>query len=603
MNAKEPVIGRIVDFLFSNDSRKWLLLILLLGMVLRFVASSNIPPVADEMVHGVLSIGMSKLAPLSAMTQAPIWQYLTDYAYRIFGVHLITARFLSFIFGSLSILLVYLLGTMIFNRKVGLVSSFLLAVSPFHITWTASYHDQTMMFFVLLASYFFIKEYNEKKQVSILSAVFLGIALLVKIITGVFLVVFGMFIFWILFRDYKTDRKLFSLNLKRTIIFGIVIVLSMLPIFSYNYFLYKEKGIVDLPFAQFLRINAEFYTGPGLAHGEGFVLGKLPMNLYSVLTVYFLKEDPILLLLASLGIIFILKERKRKQFGEMFLLVTFFFALLVIASAIVLQTHYTSFVPLMALFGAVFIDYFSNKLKNIGWGNYVLYGLILIILVLNVYSIRGPLTSRSAVEKVRLFSQQISPSDLVLVDSRIYRGDAVWMMNDKNYIDASYLTQLIQISNSEGAKRQTVKTFFIECVNDDCGWGTIKDQPELNQSMEQLIEAFRNISKISEIFGGGSIIGVRGIETSDKPFFRIYEFSLQIDPAIFPSLKKTRNHFFYHIPRDEFPQESFDYYQVSGFFNNLLNIISYTILYFMMLLTVLSTIIPFYLIFQEKNNL
>ena len=95
---KIPFLDKVIDFIFSKDERKLLLLIFIFGLILRFIVTSNITPVADEMVHGVHAIGASKLAPLSTLTQGPIWFYLTDYAYRIFGVHLFTARFLSLLF-------------------------------------------------------------------------------------------------------------------------------------------------------------------------------------------------------------------------------------------------------------------------------------------------------------------------------------------------------------------------------------------------------------------------------------------------------------------------------------------------------------------------
>src|SRR3989344_9260060 len=216
-------INKTIDFVFSKDERKWLLLILILGIGLRVIVASNLPPVADEMVHGVHAIGLSKLAPLSTMTQIPIWLYLTDYAYRIFGIHLITARFLSLIFGTLSLFLVYLLGSLLFNKKTGVVASFLFAVSAYLITWAASYQDQTMMFFVLLASFLFIKKYKEKKEISVLSAIPLGIAFLVKIITGVFVLIFGAFMLGILIKDYRKDRKRFAKNFKKAVIFGVIV--------------------------------------------------------------------------------------------------------------------------------------------------------------------------------------------------------------------------------------------------------------------------------------------------------------------------------------------------------------------------------------------
>src|SRR3989338_4418275 len=382
--------------LFSANPTTLIIIIFLIGLLLRFLVASNLTPVEDEMVHGVHALGFSKLAPLSTMTQGPIWYYLTDYAYRIFGVSLLTARFLS-------IILVYLIASRLFSKKAGLIAAFLLAVSAFHITWTASYQDQTMMFFILLASYFFIKEYQTTKKISLLSALFLGIAELVKIITGVFVIVFIGFMISILYKNHKLDKKLFKKNLKRFIYFILILILALAPIIAYNLFLYKAKGIVDLPLAQFLRINPEFYMGPGLHHGEGFVLGKLVTNLYSILTVYFLKEDLLIFLLGLLGMVYFAKSgfKNDKKFETLFFLVMFFFTLIFLASSIVLQTHYTTFFPLFALFAAPLIMFMTSKINGVQKKRYFLLAVLIIVALFNISNLHDPLTSSSATQKLR----------------------------------------------------------------------------------------------------------------------------------------------------------------------------------------------------------
>lgn len=606
MEAEKPkertFIDRTVDFVFSNDSRKWLILIFILGLLLRIIVSSNLAPVADEMVHGTHAIGVSKLAPLSDIAQGPVWFYLTDYGYRIFGISLLTSRLLSVIFGSLSILLVYGLASMLFNRRAGLIAAFLLAISAFHITWAASYQDQTMMFFILLATFFFVKEYREKKQISLMAAAALGIAELVKIITGVFVITFGIFSLWILFESYKRDKRRFKKNLLRAVLFVAILVVAMLPVISYNYFLYKEKGIVDLAFAQFLRINAEFYTGPGLHHEEGFVLSKLGRNLYTVITHYFMKQDLLVFLIGAAGIAFLLAGFKKgdKKFEIAFLLTMFFFTLVFIASSIVLDTHYTSFFPLFAVFGGAFLSWLVSKEKIKPHAKLVLSAVLIVVLIYSLWSLHGPLTSRSGVEKLRGQVEEISPDALVIVDSRIYRGTIAWAFNDKNYLEASYFSQLV----TAGAQGQTrpVETVFVECVPDDCGWGTVGDQPDFNQSMEAVVNIFKEHGTTQEIYGGGGVSGVRGEEDPQRPIFKIYKTSLSLNPAVLGSLDKTHNHFFYYIPRDEYPEEAFDYYTVNGVLDNLLNVISYAILYIAILLAVLSLGLPFYLLTKDKQH-
>ncbi len=591
-----------VEFIFSRDERRWLLLIVALGFILRFIVASHLAPVEDESGSITHAIGFSKLAPLSQMAQAQVWYYLTDYSFRIFGISLLTGRLLSVIFGTLSIILVYLIASLMFNKKTGLVAAFLLAISAYHITWTASYQDQTMMFFVLLASYFFIKEYKQSGKISIISAVFLAIAELVKIITGVFILVFGFFSLLILYKNYRGDKKLFRENFKRAVIFVVVLAVAMTPILAYNYFLYKQKGIVDLPFAQFLRINPEFYTGPGLHHGEGFVINKLPRNLYNVFTLYFIREDLLIFLLASLGVIYTLGKFRRMRFGEAFLLGMFFFALLFIASAIVLQTHYTSFLPLMSIFGASLVVRLSNINSLKKHSKHIILAIMILILLFNLWNIREPLTSKSALQKMREFSvSSIDKNSLVLVDSRIYTGTYAWIFNDRSYVDASRLPEILEASANYRGNKQEIKIVFIECVNDDCGWGTIRDQPELNASMENLISQFKNVStKITEIDGGGSITGVRGAEILGEPFYRVYETSSLMPAEVLEAVKKTHNHFLYHIPRDAYPEQAFDYYTVNGFFDNTLNFFAYLILYTIVLAAFLSMGVPFYLLFKQR---
>ena len=597
---KSPTNKSFLNSLFSTNPRTLIIIIFFIGLILRFLVASHLTPVEDEMVHGVHALGFSKLAPLSSLTQGPVWSYLTDYTYRIFGVSLLTARFLSFLFGSLSIIVVYLIGKRLYNPKVGLVAAFLLAISAFHITWTASYQDQTMMFFVLLASYFFIKEYQTTKKISLLSALFLGIAELVKIITGVFVIVFIGFMISILYKNHKLDKKLFKKNLKRFIYFILILILALAPIIAYNLFLYKAKGIVDLPLAQFLRINPEFYMGPGLHHGEGFVLGKLVTNLYSILTVYFLKEDLLIFLLGLLGMVYFAKSgfKNDKKLETLFFLVMFFFTLIFLASSIVLQTHYTTFFPLFALFAAPLIMFMTSKINGVQKKRYFLLAVLIIVALFNISNLHDPLTSSSATQKLRSYITSIDPNTLVLVDSRIYTGTYTWALYDKHYVNAQYLPELL--SKDDQTELVPVNTIFIECVNDDCGWGTIKDQPELNASMEAIISQIKNLSKIVSFEGGSSIKGVRGAEIRGIPFYRTYEVRLTFNPQALQSVDQTHSHFFYYIPRDVYPEGAFDYYVVKGAPNKLLNFVAYAILYILIFLAIVSIGVPFYLLYKEK---
>ena len=45
-------INKFVDFIFSKNNIKYLIILFILGFILRSIAAVNIAPNADEMVHG-----------------------------------------------------------------------------------------------------------------------------------------------------------------------------------------------------------------------------------------------------------------------------------------------------------------------------------------------------------------------------------------------------------------------------------------------------------------------------------------------------------------------------------------------------------------------
>src|SRR3989344_8071919 len=130
------ILDSSINFIFSNNPLKWLLLITILGAFLRFLMARNVSALGDEMVHGPHAIGFLHSGLISTIAHSPLWFYLTDIFMRLLGVTVFSARFLSFFYGSLSILIVYLISSRIFTKKIGLISSFLLSVSYFSIRYT-----------------------------------------------------------------------------------------------------------------------------------------------------------------------------------------------------------------------------------------------------------------------------------------------------------------------------------------------------------------------------------------------------------------------------------------------------------------------------------
>lgn len=63
----------------------------------------------------------------------PFHEYLVAFFIKFFGPTEFTIKFTSAIFGSLTVLLVYFIGRICVNNKVGILAAIILAVSFFHV--------------------------------------------------------------------------------------------------------------------------------------------------------------------------------------------------------------------------------------------------------------------------------------------------------------------------------------------------------------------------------------------------------------------------------------------------------------------------------------
>ena len=66
-----PFINVIVNFIFSKDNKKYLLILFILGFILRFVAANNINFNADEMLHGTHAINIISSGVINVQNESP----------------------------------------------------------------------------------------------------------------------------------------------------------------------------------------------------------------------------------------------------------------------------------------------------------------------------------------------------------------------------------------------------------------------------------------------------------------------------------------------------------------------------------------------------
>jgi 4-amino-4-deoxy-L-arabinose transferase-like glycosyltransferase len=130
------------------NGKALLFVIIFLAAFLRFYALGNIPAglTNDEVDIGYDAYAIShtghdqwgQFLPLISFRgfgdyRPPLYTYLVSPLIPIFGLTAFAVRFPSALFGVASVILLYLLLRQLFNNKIGLIGSFLLAISPWSI--------------------------------------------------------------------------------------------------------------------------------------------------------------------------------------------------------------------------------------------------------------------------------------------------------------------------------------------------------------------------------------------------------------------------------------------------------------------------------------
>lgn len=146
-----------------------LLLIFLVGLALRIYDLGTESIWFDEAV----SIMVSKLGFMDQiewlLTQSkegnPPFYYMVLHLWvPVFGDSEFISRLPSVIFGSLSIVAIYAVGKLLFNKKAGLLAALILATSVFHIKYSQEARGYTLMVFLSLVSFYSLVKLTSSRR-------------------------------------------------------------------------------------------------------------------------------------------------------------------------------------------------------------------------------------------------------------------------------------------------------------------------------------------------------------------------------------------------------------------------------------------------------
>jgi len=186
-----------------------LLLIILLGSFLRIYDLGAESLWYDEAssVHG----STQDLATVVAVSgeihnQPPLYFAFLHFWMLLFGTGEAAIRFLSAIFGIVSIFLIYKVGCQLFNQKIGLISSFISSISYFHIYHSQEARSYSLLLMLTLLSFcFFIKilESVEKRPSHFAFLLLTNVALAYTHVYGLLVIAAQVFYFLLFWNKYK----------------------------------------------------------------------------------------------------------------------------------------------------------------------------------------------------------------------------------------------------------------------------------------------------------------------------------------------------------------------------------------------------------------
>ncbi len=215
-----------------------LIFIILLAAFLRFYMLGSIPSglTNDEAgvgwdAYSILLTGRdqwNQFLPLHFIAfgdyPAPLLRYLTVPSILFFGLNSFSVRFPSALFGVISVLLLFFLGKKLFNEKIGLFASFLLAISPWAIGLSRVTIEPNIAITIFLFSFFIYLHSLKKINYLYISVLLFALVLYTYSAYVLFLpLVAVLLLFW--------NKKIVFKNYKQYLIAFILFVIVLIPNF------------------------------------------------------------------------------------------------------------------------------------------------------------------------------------------------------------------------------------------------------------------------------------------------------------------------------------------------------------------------------------
>lgn len=238
------IVSKIKDFFVEKNIEILLILILFLAILLRKYFFVGIAFAGDDLAytgfaHSIISGNFHLWGANSIHALRPGLLYPIALSFLLFGINDFSATLFPLILDLVTIILVFFIGKLLFNKKVGIVAAFLFAFFPLHIIYsTVADPDTPLSFFFTASFYIFLRaKIKGKKYRNILfifSGFILGLGYLVKETNIIlFLSFFAILLYEFIYDIIKNQGEFFNIikNLKKYIFIFLIIFLGFSLIF------------------------------------------------------------------------------------------------------------------------------------------------------------------------------------------------------------------------------------------------------------------------------------------------------------------------------------------------------------------------------------
>lgn len=200
----------------------------------------------------------------------PVYPFLTALSHLITGKNYFVLEICHVILSAATCYFVYLIGKLIFNQKVGLLSSFLVAIHPGLVVYSTKLHELTLVVFLITFIFWLIISLDYRKVYNnIFISILIGIGVLTRPTFIFFLPVYFLYI-WL-------DSKRFKSALKAILAATLFSILIILPWTIRNYQIHKRWIFITTNSAEhFWRGNNPAASGSALTQDGQAIIEKAP---------------------------------------------------------------------------------------------------------------------------------------------------------------------------------------------------------------------------------------------------------------------------------------------------------------------------------------